>query len=130
MSRVRNGIIGSLVVIAACQFGIIATNSNPVDTEYRYIPPPTMEELNASDPYMARTIECKEFENKVQPCHRLNKGRWELVLSFSPTQIIKLSVCDTEDGGSKLPCIWQDTNSKKKKSDPTTRNVFWKGNLK
>lgn len=128
--RVRNVILGTLVVIGACNLGILATNSNPVDTEYRYIPPPTMEQLNSADPYMAKALECKEYENHVTPCVRMVKGgKWEFVLSFYPSKIVKLNNCTAEDGGPKLPCIWQETNEKDKKSDPTTRNVFWKGKL-
>lgn len=100
--------------------------SNDTETKYVYVPPTPV--VN-NDPFMARTIECKEFENKVQPCHRLQNGKWQLVMSFAPMRSIPLYLCNEEDGGSKLPCIWQDTNKKKKKSDPTTRNVFWKGRL-
>lgn len=126
-SRTKSTILGVGIILLSCSGAISLTAHNSRETEYVYVAPATP--AVSQDPYMARTVECKEFDNKVQPCHRLSKGRWELVLSFSPMKSVRLSVCDVEDGGKKLPCIWQDTNKKDKKSDPTTRNVFWKGKL-
>lgn len=113
-------------MVASCSW-VGLMNNHPADTKYVYVPPPEM--TANTDPYMAKTVECKVTDFKIQPCHRLEKGKFELVLSFAPLRVIPLNVCAVEDGGPKLPCIWQDTNDQDKKTDPITRNVFWKGKL-
>ncbi len=127
----KKSTIAGIALLGASILGCVATaNGNPIDTEkhYTYIAPTPVEN---TDPYQMRSIRCADYDNKVEPCWTLEKGKYSLILSWYPKKAIPLKECEAEDGSyGNLPCIWKDTNTPKKKSDPITRNIFWKGNLK
>ena len=79
---------------------------------------------------MSRMVNCEDFD--IQPCYTWDEGKWMVVYSYAPYKAVRAYDCKEEDGvakGQKYPCVWKQDNKKPKghKSDPTTRNVFWKG---
>jgi hypothetical protein len=125
----RNGIAALTFGVFAFSGWIAAISNHGADASGS-MPSPHKPSVSVNaDPLMARMVNCEDFD--IQPCFTWDDGAWRIVLSYSPYKSVKAYDCTAEDGGKKLPCIWRDYNrpAKGKKSDPKTRNVFWKGKL-
>lgn len=113
----------SVFTIGGCA-GFFGTLPNP-----SVAAAPTVGSAVKSSTYQSAMVNCEDFD--IQPCYTYDEGSWRIVLSYNPYKAVKAYDCTAEDGGKKLPCVWKQDNKKPKghKSDPSTRNVFWKGKL-
>lgn len=126
----RKGMIAatilSIFTIGGCAgfFG-----SLPMPSEAKNVP--TVGSVAKSPVYRAAMVNCEDFD--IQPCYTYDEGSWRVVLSYDPYKSVKVYDCkeDWNSDKQKLPCVWKQDNKKPKghKSDPSTRNVYYKGRL-
>jgi hypothetical protein len=117
----------TLLTILAAIVALITIHPAESHAQTRTTGPPTMGTpaayRPASDPLMARMVDCEDYD--VQPCYTYDDGAWRVVLSYKPYKAVRVVVCKVEDGGPILPCIWK-RNNRVGKSQPITRNVFYR----